>query len=581
MQRASHLWLCVLFAGVFAVVSSGLNAGEDMPADPAGLDAPAEDAGPPPVPPPPPIPDEVDVPPPPPEGDDDDAALPDAGAPLAEGVDGSSGTVTAPRVNVRAGPSTRYEIVVTLNNNTNVTVHAKSGDWLKIGYPEGEYCYIHPRHLQGDIPPDIPDSGLVRAVQSEEAPIRVRNWERSSVVGTVQRDDLVTLVGMRGQWAKILPPPTAYAWIFGKYVSHEGQLAQEGAPQPAEGTAVAQVDENGDAQDPLKKPVMSEEQRKRIRERYKIIEEQVARQESERRNRIDDIMGDLDAELERIQAEIKAKKAAAKGAYPSVLPTPPTTPDQVGGFTGWLEYIGRAGRRPAAFRLVKGGEILFLVRSPHIDLIEFVNRRVLVNGEVELAPGFEANVLIVDTVQMLDTGPVSVQEKPEVRRPYQSPARPDLPVPPAAEPADEELPVLETGEPSGEEGDIEVIEVESSEPVVIETDIGDDDDDMPVVIEAGEGEVEIPARPEDSPPVVIEAGTDTIEIAEPEEEVVEEPAAEADGATVSEPEPAAEDTSDLPPPPALPTTIGAGDGETVEKMAEEIGKAATVIDDEE
>lgn len=601
MRRTSRLWTSLsllLMIGMLPFQLAAQEADPDpVPDDPTLFgELPGEDDAPPPVPPPPPLPEEVPPPPEPGPTDPLGGTDPLGTDTLPGGVDGESGTVTASRLNVRAGPSTRYEIVVTLNRNTRVTVFAKSGDWLKIGYPEGEYVYIHPRHLQGEIPADIPETGLIRTVQSEEAPIRVRNWERSSVVGTARKDDLVTLVGMRGQWAKILPPASAYAWVFGKHVEHGGNLTQEGAPTPAEGTEVAAAggEETGESGEAPKPPEMTEEQRERIRNRYKVIEQQIAAQENERRGEIESILGELDAELAAIQAEIDAKKAQARSAYPANVSPPPPTPDAIGGFTGWVEYIGRAGRRPAAFRLVKGGEILFLMRSATVDLYDFVNRRVIANGRVELAPGFQANVLIVDSIRMLDTGPISVQERPEVRRPYLSPDRPDLPTPPSVT-AEEEA-AEESGTPGVIYGTVDDGGLGEPEPtdapviIVPPTDIEEVEVITPgtggeVIEETGTIEVEEVIEPvesgEDTLPLEIgmpvEAGTDVVEIVEEGSPAGESTPPPSEGAVVVEPVADGEDLSDLPPPPPLPETIG----DEAARLAEEIGEAAEVIETEE
>ena len=95
----------------------------------------------------------------------------------------SRGKITGGRVNIRAGQSTKYEIVLTADINTPVTVYEKVGDWVKIAYPETEYCYINQKYISGDVPADIPEQGLVREVRGSNVNLRARPWPGSTVVG--------------------------------------------------------------------------------------------------------------------------------------------------------------------------------------------------------------------------------------------------------------------------------------------------------------------------------------------------------------------------------------------------------------
>lgn len=435
-QWVYGLILGVGMMGVLVVVG---HAGEfPPPIPPAPPPVPGSEAV---APTPPPIPSDVPPPPAPtdtiptsPAPPSMPATSPEAADPLPASIDPVAGTVNATRVNVRAGAGTKYEIVVTLSRGTALTIYEKQGDWLKIAYPEGQHCYIHPRHLGGEMPVDMPFGGMSREVTSDTAPVRVRNWDRSSIVGYVPKGATVNAIGMRGQWVKIDPPPTAYAWIFNRYVNLERPLVA--ASETAESTAAGEGGSATVATAEPEIPVTSEPLQKQTDKAYSVLAQQEDEYRRRQEARMDQVMNDIEARLAAIDEELEV--VTTEVATETVIPVAGPPAAEAGeGFTGWVEYIGLAGQRPAMYRLVKGGEVLFLLRSAKHDLSQYINRMVRCDGDVELAPGFEANVMIVDQIDKLDEGPSTVEKQPKVYRG-------ELPPVPGTEPIVEPAPLPET-----------------------------------------------------------------------------------------------------------------------------------------
>ena len=50
----------------------------------------------------------------------------------------------------------------------------------------------------------------------------VRPWAGSTVVGSVKAGESVVVTGARGQFLRIRPPATAYAWVFEKFIRYNG-----------------------------------------------------------------------------------------------------------------------------------------------------------------------------------------------------------------------------------------------------------------------------------------------------------------------------------------------------------------------
>jgi len=330
-------------------------------------------------------------------------AAPIAEMPAAEEGEPKEGQIVGGRVNIRAGPGTAYEIIATVDEKSAVKVYAVAGEWVKIGYPAGEACYVHQDYIEGNIPADIPESGRECAIKGDRVMVRAKMWDKSTVVGELKQGDTVVVTGLRGPWARILPPASARAWVFHKYVKYDGQVAQTAAPPLSEAAA----------SETAKKTGASSRAAERREELAKMAERAQRARELADEQRLQKIVEDTDKEVAEIEAEIRAEQEAISVEKVREEIRKRQGHGNVGGFTGWIEYIGWVGKRPAAYRLVQGEETVFLLRSAKYDLSKYVNRRVMVDGAVEIAPGFEANVLVIDRLQVLSEPPPSLKEEAE------------------------------------------------------------------------------------------------------------------------------------------------------------------------
>lgn len=309
------------------------------------------------------------------------------------------------RVNVRAGPNTQYESVAVLTTGTPVTVVSKHGEWYKVVFPADQLASIHKNFVTAEITGDIPEAGTPGVVNQDAADVHAYYWDRSTVVGRMNKGDPVTIRQERGQWYRIDAPPSARAYIFAEYVRIDGNAAVpiDIAPppeNPAVDLTAGKEDGTGRPrltkadQDALK---IKEAYFSRLREQARRDEEQEARRINELEQALDDLAARLSAvDLETAGMLSYPVQTTAVGGSEWAPPDP-----MYGGFTGWIENIGRVGGAPASFRLSKGGEVRFYLRSDRYNLNDFIGRRVWVNGNVELAAGANANVLNVDQLRVL------------------------------------------------------------------------------------------------------------------------------------------------------------------------------------
>ncbi len=330
-------------------------------------------------------------------------------ASIQQSVDlgGVPGKITGGRVNIRAGQSTKYEIVLTADIDTPVTVYEKVGDWVKIAYPASEYCYINSRYISGDIPADIPEQGLVREVRGNNVNLRARPWPGSTVVGQVNAGESVFITGVRGQWVRIRPPASAKAWVFSKYVSYADGVRETAAPVVKDGQEP--MDEFGNKIKMAADEIVAQSKDNPIIQKIKAKAEAEKNARAARRQAVNNILLSVDDQLQRIDREAaRAKEQAYKrseenkkyeAAYRAEVaknyrPGPP--PGSMGyDATGWVEYIGYLNNRTAGYRLVKGGETIYLLRSVYYDLDDFVGKHVRVSGEILDDTASNSNILDV------------------------------------------------------------------------------------------------------------------------------------------------------------------------------------------
>ncbi|MBP5232653.1 MAG: SH3 domain-containing protein, partial [Planctomycetes bacterium] len=365
----------------------------------------------------------------------------DAGASTMP-AEGTAGVITGGRVNIRAGDSTKYEIVYTADPETPVTVYEKKGEWVKIGFPEKEFCYVEQRAVEGDVPAEIPEQGVGCTVRNDGAKVYVRPWAGSTVVGSVKAGESVVVTGARGQFLRIRPPATAYAWVFEKFIRYNGASVQTVELTDAEKEARAKENEKALRQtvDDLKSgkgKLMSAREANplllKLRERTQVERKQREAQ----REAVKSMVANIDKQMELIDAETAARIAdidrnrvdmarlneeAMRVAEEGYRPGPP--PGSMGNSaTGWIEHVAFWRGRPAEYRLVKGQEIICYIRSSRYNLADYNGRRVVVTGNLVKSVNGKVDVLSVDTLRLFEQSQVEtpISSLPPVT---QAPLRP-------------------------------------------------------------------------------------------------------------------------------------------------------------
>jgi uncharacterized protein YgiM (DUF1202 family) len=147
--------------------------------------------------------------------------------------------VSANRVNVRGQARLRSEVVTRMTNGEPVMVleeiqlRRSAADepsaWAKIVLPEKAHPWVHAGFVDASS----------KAVTATKLNLRSGPGENYSVLGTLQKGEVVREIQRKGDWIEIEAPATAYAFIAAQYLTQEAPAVAatpvvEPQPQPVE-----------------------------------------------------------------------------------------------------------------------------------------------------------------------------------------------------------------------------------------------------------------------------------------------------------------------------------------------------------
>lgn len=156
------------------------------------------------------------------------AATPEPSVTLAPG----QAQVTVSELIVRGQAGLKGEMVAHLYKGDTVTVleqinlaHHEADEpaqWAKISYPTNAHVWVNAKYID--------TNGVVSA---KKLNLRAGPGENYSVVGMIEQGTQVTVDGTKGNWTKIEPPASAYAFVAAKYLTQEAAPAMvASAPAP-------------------------------------------------------------------------------------------------------------------------------------------------------------------------------------------------------------------------------------------------------------------------------------------------------------------------------------------------------------
>lgn len=151
--------------------------------------------------------------------------------------------VAANRVNVRGQAKLNSEVITRMTNGEPVTVieevHLnRSGPdepsaWAKIVLPAKARAWVHTSFLDSN----------TKTVTATRLNLRGGPGENYSILGRLEKGDVVKEIETRGNWMAIEPPPGAYAFMAAQYLRQDIPVVAEAAPAVSEPAPVANTNE--------------------------------------------------------------------------------------------------------------------------------------------------------------------------------------------------------------------------------------------------------------------------------------------------------------------------------------------------
>ena len=348
-------------------------------------------------------------------------------------------TVRGTEVNLRTGGSKNFRAFAAVRMGQKLLVQSEQNGWCKVHIPTSIPVYAHKGYVE------IKGSrGIVRAT---ELNLRVSPQRKSAdeVVGSVPRGSEIEILETDGDWLKIVPPPSAFAYVSRDYLNREGdavpadvarQIAllddpsrNDGAPPTARKKQGKTAEKVVTAPASLAVPssglskgdaLFRDVQRKEIGERdyrpARAIYEEI-REESEDRAEVAaaekalKLIADQETREATIReaqasiAEVKRKNLEIEDHARQARRSDRSVASDIYVARGWVSGAGRAGDQEATHRLMKGSQVLYYLKSEEgnpISLDSYLSKRVGVKGSIrELDPKFGANLIIVKEIEVL------------------------------------------------------------------------------------------------------------------------------------------------------------------------------------
>ncbi|MBU2541195.1 MAG: SH3 domain-containing protein [Candidatus Omnitrophica bacterium] len=135
------------------------------------------------------------------------------------------GRIKAERVNVRSGPHLNFETLGKVKKGQDITVVGEKQDWYKVRVPSNFSVFVDYKFVQKRTEP-------VGVVKGKRVNVRAKPNLKATLLGQLNKGEIVTIRGQNNEWLKIAPTPNCFAWIKAEFVNYiRAGLAKEPADE--------------------------------------------------------------------------------------------------------------------------------------------------------------------------------------------------------------------------------------------------------------------------------------------------------------------------------------------------------------
>lgn len=292
-------------------------------------------------------------------------------------------------LNVRSKPSVESGILGRLKNKDRVIVIGEDQGYYKLQYPKQLKSWMAGSLLLNN------GGKATDVVARNQVNVRSGPSLQYSVIAELKKGTQVKVLEKNNKdWVRITPPETAVAWVSKKYIVAGESIAEfQKKEQKRSEAAALLASAKKEFTLYLKRKTISEAEYLTLKDKFakaqsmtnddmtKLAIQNHILKLSEFRslNKIREVKL---AEEERF----KAKQAQLEKQYQSEIEEIKKKDDKVKRkfeYEGFIDDIGGILFRPATHKLKKGNKVVFYLKSSTIDLDQYSDKRVGVDGEIK------------------------------------------------------------------------------------------------------------------------------------------------------------------------------------------------------
>ena len=332
--------------------------------------------------------------------------------------------ITADKLHLRTGLGTNFPAIMVLKKDDKLVVLREKSDWLEVKLPPNAPCWISKKMVE------VKEENKA-LVKDKSVNVRFASGLGSTnIIGQVTQGQSLTIIGEEGEWYKIEPPDNLTGWVNKKYTKYWGdkdkydiwfkeqqdkilkanklEVELKSLFEEAEQIYTAEKVKPNMEQDFSKaisnyKRVAAESGDKTLvktsKERLRDLEWKQALLDEYR-----DVIGKMQKADKETEEQYRKR---IKDIYENIVQSKRPTYDAY----GWMDYVGKIYNRPAAHKLVKGGQLIYYLLSgdnEKINLDDYFRSYVAVRGKIIENKGrFEGTkTIIVEEIKVLGEGEI-------------------------------------------------------------------------------------------------------------------------------------------------------------------------------
>ena len=297
--------------------------------------------------------------------------------------------ITGDNVNIRAGADLNFEVICQAQMGDKVTVYKRNRDWYAIEPPPGCSFYVAKEYIS-----KVNSRGLIRV---DDLNVRAGPGANYSILGQINRNDSVNIVGVKGKWYKIKPPSKFRVWINGAYLKYYSSLKDYILEQKTRSKVKKEFENLERLYYMELSKHLSDMRLEGLLKGYNRI--LVNYPNSEYTEKCQSRIATLELKLSELM-HFKARESLdkAKRGYEKKiknlkkkLPSPDAS--------GIVGQLGVIINRPGTHKLLKDGILSHYLKSDRHNLNKFVGKEVLIWGNIVTVSGWRYPLIKVERIR--------------------------------------------------------------------------------------------------------------------------------------------------------------------------------------